>query len=99
MTNGRRDAMTTGQSSASGFQLNSTHVIVGAALLGTGAMIGLSGLIIGGTAVFSAARQWYQAREIPPTEVVKHKLDQTRAATMAGASAWQHHNGAQRARA
>jgi hypothetical protein len=91
--------MTTGQSSASGFPLNSTQLIVGAALLGAGAMMALSGLVIGGTAVVSAARQWYGARAVPPTQVVKHKLDQTRAATAAGASAWQHHHGAQRARA
>jgi hypothetical protein len=90
--------MTTGHNSASGFPLNSTHLIVGAALLGAGGMIAFSGLIIGGTAVISAARRWYQTQDVPPAQVVKHKLDQTKAATAAGASAWQHHNGTQRAR-
>ena len=79
--------------SSGSFQLNSTPMIVGAALIGAGTMIGLAGLIVGGTAMISATRKWLRELEVPPSEVVKQKLNQTKAATMAGASAWQHHNG------
>lgn len=85
--------MNNGQSySSSGFQLNKTPMIVGAAMIGVGGMIGLTGLIIGGSAMMSATRQWFRELEVPPSEVVKHKIGQTKAATVAGASAWQHHN-------
>jgi hypothetical protein len=87
------------QSSSSGFKLNATPMITGVALIGAGAIIGLSGLIAAGTALFSATRQWFLELEMPPSEVVKQKLDQTRAATIAGASAWQRHNGAHAPRA
>jgi hypothetical protein len=85
------------QNSPSGkFQLNSAPVIVGAVLIGVGGLIGMSGLIVGGTAIMSATRRWFRELEVPPSEVVKHKLGATKAATIAGASAWQeHHNGAQ----
>jgi hypothetical protein len=87
--------MKNGQSSSSGsFQLNTTPIFVGAALIGAGALIGLSGLILGGTAMASATRKWMRELEIPPTEVVKQKLGQTKAATTAGASAWKHHQDA-----
>ena len=79
--------------SASGFQLNSTPMIVGAALIGAGSLIGLSGLIVGGASMVSATRRWFRELEVPPSEVVKHKWSATKAATRAGASAWQqHHN-------
>jgi hypothetical protein len=81
-------------SSSSSFQLNTTPVLVGAALIGAGTLIGLTGLIVGGTAMVSATRQWLSELEVPPTEVVKHKLGQTKAATAAGASAWKQHNDA-----
>jgi hypothetical protein len=74
-----------------GFQLNTTPMIVGAALIGAGTLIGLSGLIVGGAAMASATRKWFRELEVPPSEVVKHKFGQTKAATMAGATAWQQH--------
>jgi hypothetical protein len=80
--------------SASGFQLNTTPMIVGAALIGAGSLIGLSGLIVGGAAMVSATRRWLRELEVPPSEVVKQKWGQTKAATHAGTSAWhQHHDG------
>ncbi len=87
-------------SSSSGFQLNGTPMIVGAALIGAGAIIGFTGVLVGASAMVSATRQWLRDLEVPPTEVVKHKLNATKAATVAGASAWQQHqNGVQRAHA
>ncbi len=84
---------------AGGFKLNSTPVIVGACLVGAGGLIGFTGMIIGGAAMVAAARQWFRELEVPPSEVVKQKLDQTRAATAAGASAWKAHNAMQHANA
>ncbi len=85
--------MKNGQNSSSiGFQLNSTPMIVGAALVGAGAIIGFTGMIVGGSAMINATRQWFRDLEVPPSQVVKHKIGQTKAATVAGASAWQHHN-------
>ena len=77
-----------------GFTLNSAPMIVSACLIGAGSMIGIAGLIVGGTAMISAARQWFRELEVPPSEVVKQKFGQTVAATSAGASAWKQHNAA-----
>jgi hypothetical protein len=99
-TNARKDPMRNQPSApSSGFELNATPMIVGAALVGAGSLIGLTGLIVGGTALFSATRKWFQELEVPPGEVVKQKWSQTKAATAAGASAWQHHNGVHRTHA
>jgi hypothetical protein len=81
------------------FQLNGAPMVVGAVLIGVGGLIGMSGLIVGGTALMSATRRWFRELEMPPSEAVKHKLGATRAATVAGATAWHHHNGAQPAHA
>jgi hypothetical protein len=90
--------MKNGQSYSS-FQINTTPLVVGAALIGAGALIGVAGMLVGGTALASASRKWFRELEVPPSEVVKHKWNQTRAATTAGASAWQHHNGMQKTHA
>ena len=76
------------QSSSAGFQMNTTQVMVGAVLLGAGCIIGIAGMITGGHALFSSTSRWLRELEVPPTEVVKHKWDQTKAATTAGAQAW-----------
>ena len=61
--------------------------------------IGIAGMIVGGAAMMSAARQWFRELEVPPSEVVKQKVGQTMAATSAGASAWKKHNAMQKANA
>jgi hypothetical protein len=87
--------MSRGYSSVqSGFQLNTTPVIIGAVLVSVGALIGITGVLIGGQAVFSATRGWLRELEVPPGEVARQKWDQTRAAATAGARAWQQHDGA-----
>ena len=75
------------------FKLNSTQMVVGVVLLGAASLIGMSGAIVGGHALMTAARRWFRELEVPPTEVVKHKWNQTKAATTAGAQAWQGSNG------
>jgi hypothetical protein len=71
------------------FSVNSTPMIVGAVLIGAGSLIGLSGMIVGGTAMVSATRQWFRELEGPSVEGAKTKLSQRTAAKMANASAWQ----------
>jgi len=89
-----KDAMSRGYSSVqSGFQLNTTPVIIGAVLVSVGALVGITGVLIGGSAVFSATRGWVRELEVPPGEIARQKWDQTRAAATAGARAWQHHDG------
>jgi hypothetical protein len=87
--------MKNSQQSSGEVQLNTTPMIVGVALVAAGGLIGLAGVIIGGSALLSATRKWLGELEVPPSDVVKHKWDQTKAATTAGATAWHqhHHNG------
>jgi len=61
------------QSYSTRFQLKAAPMVVGAVLLGTGAMVGMAGLIVGGTAVLSGARKWFmevgeQARQAAEAE-------------------------------
>jgi hypothetical protein len=74
-------------------------MITGAALIGAGGLIALVGVIVSGSAVASAGRQWIRDQEMPPSEVLKHTWDQTKAAAAAGSAAWQQHNGVQSTRA
>jgi hypothetical protein len=92
--------MRTGQTyTLSAFQPNRSSVVTGAVLIGVGGLIALTGIIVSGSALASACRKWLRDLEVPPSEVVKHKWDQTKAATAAGTAAWQQHNGIQRAHA
>ena len=80
-------------SSPAGVQMNKTQVMGGASLLGAGSMIGMAGAIVGGHALLFATLRWLRDLEVPPTEVVRHKWSQTKAATTAGAQAWHTSNG------
>jgi hypothetical protein len=94
--------MRTGQTSSSPsspFQVDRSSVIAGAALIGAGGVIALIGVIVSGTAITVAWRNWLRDLDVPPSEVVRHKWDQTKAATAAGTAAWQQHNGIQRSHA
>ena len=81
------------QSISPGIKLNSTQMVVGVVLVGAAGLIGMSGAIVGGHALMSAARRWFRELEVPPTEVVKHKWNQTKEAATAGAQAWHGGNG------
>ncbi len=84
--------MTTTESSSTRIQISSTNskaLIVGVALVATGGLISLCGMGISGTAAFSAIRRWIMAQQEPPGQIVKRKISQAKAATMAGANAWQ----------
>jgi hypothetical protein len=81
------------QSSSADFQMNRTQAMVGAVLVGSGALIGMAGALIGGLALVSAASRWIHELEVPPTDVAKQKWSQAKAATQAGAQAWHTSNG------
>jgi len=68
---------------------NSKAMVVGMALVATGGLISICGMGISGTAMVRAIRRWLIAQQEPPSAVVKRKLAQAKAATQAGASAWQ----------
>ncbi len=68
---------------------NSKAFIVGLALVATGGLISLCGLGISGTAAVNSFRRWLMTQQEPPGQIVKRKISQAKAATAAGASAWQ----------
>jgi hypothetical protein len=101
-TTSGKEAMKTAQtfsSSSSTFQLNRSSIITGAALIGAGGLIALIGMIVSGWALAAASRQYLRDLEVPPSEVLRSKWGQTKAATSAGTAAWQQHNGIHRAHA
>jgi hypothetical protein len=77
--------------------MNKSSMITGTVLFGTGALIGLIGMFVSGTAMASACRQWFRELDMTPSEAARHKWNQTKAAGSAGAAAWQHHDGGQHA--
>lgn len=83
--------MNNGQSSSPAFQLRSGSLILGAALIGSSCVLGLTGLTICASTVIAATRKWIKQMDVPPTELARLKWAQAKAATAAGTSAW--HNG------
>jgi hypothetical protein len=68
---------------------NSKIMIVGFALVATGGLISICGMGLSGTAMVNAIRRWVKAQQEPPSAVIRRKIAQAKAATTAGASAWQ----------
>jgi hypothetical protein len=69
-------------------EVEAKPLIIGAALVGVGAMAVLAGLIVGGSHLISATRKWVEEMEVPPSDLAKAKWAQARAAASAGATAW-----------
>jgi hypothetical protein len=91
--------MTDDQSASSGLRVSSRTMLVGGALMGAGAVIGLAGFAISGSALIAAMRRWAREMEEPPADLAKRKWEQAKAATTAGASAWHGGNSAHQHRA
>jgi hypothetical protein len=72
-----------------GIRVNKKLVIGGAVLVGIGGSLAATGVMLGSTAIASAMRQWVRQLDQPPSEMAKQKWNQARAATQAGAKAWQ----------
>lgn len=77
------------QASGTGFQVSTTPLLSGAALMGIGAVLGVAGLVLSGSALAIGVRRWVQQMDVPPAELARAKWAQAKAATSAGASAWQ----------
>ena len=71
------------------FQLRTRPLAIGAGLMGAGAVIWLAGVVLSGTEIIAATRHWIEELDVPPNELARRKWAQARAATAAGASAWQ----------
>ena len=70
-------------------QLRSGPLIVGGILAGTGVMLVVAGVTIGGAHLFAATRQWVGEMEVPPSELARQQWARAKAAALAGAGAWQ----------
>jgi len=81
--------MSNGENRGSGPQYRAAPLIISAALVGTGTVIVLAGLAVGGGHLLSATRQWVNEMEVPPSELARIKWAQAKAAMSAGAQAWQ----------
>jgi hypothetical protein len=91
--------MTNRQIASAGLQVNSRSMIIGGALITAGGVIALAGVSVSGAALIVAVRRWVREMEEPPTDVARRKWEQAKAATAAGASAWQDGTATPRARA
>lgn len=78
-----------GRGSQAGIRLNKGMLVGGAVLVGVGGLLGATGVLLGATAFVSATRRWIRQVERPPTDMARRKFEQARAATLAGAKAWQ----------
>jgi hypothetical protein len=85
-------AMSNGENSGSGPQYRAAPLIISAAMVGTGTVIVLAGLAVGGAHLLTATRRWVNEMEVPPSELARIKWTQARAAMSAGAQAWQNGN-------
>lgn len=82
----------TSKPSTTGMQGNSAYskaMVAGFALVAAGGAIAMAGMGISGVAMVNAIRRWMRAQQEPPSAIVKRKVAQAKAATSAGASAWQ----------
>jgi hypothetical protein len=57
-------------------------------LVGIGGLLGFTGMVLVGSALLSATRQWVNQLERPPGEIARRRWQQTKVAVSAGAGAW-----------
>jgi hypothetical protein len=80
--------MMSNDASQGGFQVNRSLLVGGGVLVGIGGLLGFTGMVLVGSALLSATRQWVDQLERPPSEIARRKWQQTKAAASAGAEAW-----------
>ena len=56
-------------------------------------MLGLAGVVVSGSCLAAAVRDWASRQEVPPTELARHHWERAKASAAAGATAWR--NGTQ----
>ncbi|MFC9325000.1 hypothetical protein [Kitasatospora sp. NPDC057015] len=76
------------QNVLSGIQVNRGLLVGGAVLTGVGAVLGLAGAAMVGVALASAGRSFVQRMDTPPTELAARKLQDAKAASLAGWEVW-----------
>jgi hypothetical protein len=74
--------------SPEGMQLNRRLLVGGGLLVGIGGLLGFTGMVLVGSALLSATRQWVQQLEQPPSELARRTWQQAKVAASAGAQAW-----------
>jgi hypothetical protein len=74
--------------SPEGMQVNRSLLVGGGVLVGIGGLLGFTGMVLVGSALLSATRQWVQQLEQPPSEMARHTWQQAKVAAAAGAQAW-----------
>jgi hypothetical protein len=74
--------------SPEGMQLNRSLLAGGGLLVGVGGLLGLTGMVLVGSALLSATRQWVKQLEQPPSVMARRKWQQAKVAASAGAQAW-----------
>jgi hypothetical protein len=79
-----------------GIQVDRRLLLAGGILAGVGGVLGSAGILMLSGAIAAALKRWISHMEQPPTEIAKNKWRQARAATTAGAQAWQQTNPADR---
>jgi hypothetical protein len=84
------------EGSQGGMQINRSLLVGGGMLVGIGGLLGFTGMVLVGSALLTATRQWVGQLERPPSEIARRKWQQTKAAASAGAGAWR--NGPQSSR-
>jgi len=67
-----------------GVKLKAAPMMSGVVLVGTGAVICMAGMIVGGSAVCSAARKWFRAQAIQSPQPVRNKFAKKPKMGMAG---------------
>jgi hypothetical protein len=63
-------------------------LVGGGVLVGIGGLLGFTGMVLVGSALLSATRQWVNQLERPPGEIARRRWQQTKSAVSAGAGAW-----------
>jgi hypothetical protein len=80
--------MMSNEGSQGGMQINRSLLVGGGVLVGIGGLLGFTGMVLVGSALLSATRQWVNQLERPPGEIARRRWQQAKAAASAGAGAW-----------
>ncbi|MEU5877541.1 hypothetical protein [Spirillospora sp. NPDC047279] len=82
--------MTNSMTAAEESRVNMRILLTSTALIGAGTLIGLTGVVLGGSALLAGARRKIRQMDVAPRELARQKLLQAKHATSAGVDAWQH---------
>jgi hypothetical protein len=74
--------------SPDGMQVNRSLLVGGGVLVGIGGLLGFTGMVLVGSALLSATRQWVKQLEQPPSVMARRTWQQAKVAASAGAQAW-----------